>query len=163
MPIQFNITILNSMSVTGSFKQPPIWIPGEQDHLLSMSHWLFAASPSLHPFSFLFVVFLSEVDFTWSENIYPWSGWLALRIQATPSAQFITTIAHGTVRFTVVAEDGAESTVDVPLKVAIVPTPPRSLRLLWDQFHSLRYPSGYFPRDNLDVYFLSCHVFSLCA
>lgn len=27
--------------------------------------------------------------------------------------------------------------------------PVRPYRLLWDQFHSLRYPAGYFPRDNL--------------
>jgi len=25
----------------------------------------------------------------------------------------------------------------------------RKHRLLWDQFHNLRYPPGYFPRDNL--------------
>ena len=26
-----------------------------------------------------------------------------------------------------------------------------SKRLLWDQYHNLRYPSGYFPRDNLKM------------
>lgn len=26
-----------------------------------------------------------------------------------------------------------------------------SKRILWDQFHNLRYPSGYFPRDNLNI------------
>lgn len=26
-----------------------------------------------------------------------------------------------------------------------------SKRILWDQFHNLRYPPGYFPRDNLKV------------
>lgn len=31
----------------------------------------------------------------------------------------------------------------------MIPTPPRSRRILWDQFHNLRYPAGYFPRDNL--------------
>lgn len=41
------------------------------------------------------------------------------------------------------------SVVNVPVKVAVVPTPPRSRRILWDQFHNLRYPAGYFPRDNL--------------
>ena len=24
-----------------------------------------------------------------------------------------------------------------------------SQRILWDQYHNLRYPPGYFPRDNL--------------
>lgn len=33
----------------------------------------------------------------------------------------------------------------------MVPTPPREKRILWDQFHSISYPSGYFPRDDLKV------------
>ncbi len=37
------------------------------------------------------------------------------------------------------------------MKVHIIPTPAREKRILWDQFHNLRYPSGYFPRDALDV------------
>lgn len=37
----------------------------------------------------------------------------------------------------------------LPIKVKIIPTPPRSKRVLWDQYHNLRYPPGYFPRDNL--------------
>ena len=37
------------------------------------------------------------------------------------------------------------------VKVQIVPTPERKLRLLWDNYHSIRYPPGYIPRDNLDV------------
>jgi membrane-bound transcription factor site-1 protease len=43
------------------------------------------------------------------------------------------------------------STVDMPVKAAIVPTPPRMKRVLWDQFHSIKYPPAYLPRDNLDV------------
>ena len=31
------------------------------------------------------------------------------------------------------------------------PTPARSKRILWDQYHNLHYPSGYFPRDNLAI------------
>ena len=27
----------------------------------------------------------------------------------------------------------------------------REMRILWDQFHSLRYPPAYLPRDSLDV------------
>ena len=42
-----------------------------------------------------------------------------------------------------------QSQLHLPIKVGVVPTPPRHRRLLWDQFHNLRYPAGYFPRDNL--------------
>jgi membrane-bound transcription factor site-1 protease len=37
----------------------------------------------------------------------------------------------------------------LPLRVKIIPTPPRSKRVLWDQYHNIRYPSGYIPRDKL--------------
>lgn len=43
------------------------------------------------------------------------------------------------------------SMVELPVKAAIVPTPDRSKRVLWDQFHSIKYPPAYLPRDNLDV------------
>lgn len=41
------------------------------------------------------------------------------------------------------------SHVKLPVKAKMIPTPPRHKRVLWDQFHNLRYPPGYFPRDNL--------------
>ena len=41
------------------------------------------------------------------------------------------------------------SEVKFYVKAKIIPTPVRQQRLLWDQFHNLRYPSGYFPRDDL--------------
>ena len=43
----------------------------------------------------------------------------------------------------------ASSRVVFPITIRIVPTPPREMRVLWDQFHNLRYPGGYFPRDSL--------------
>lgn len=43
------------------------------------------------------------------------------------------------------------STVTLPIKVDVVPTPPREKRILWDIFHSVRYPPAYIPRDSLDV------------
>jgi hypothetical protein len=41
--------------------------------------------------------------------------------------------------------------VRVPLTAHIAPTPPKARRVLWDQIHSVRYPPGYIPRDNLDI------------
>jgi len=66
-------------------------------------------------------------------------------------------VASGRVRFTV-ASPGARgettlrvSEVEMTLKVNVVPTPSRDKRLLWDQFHNVRYPPGYIPRDNIDM------------
>ena len=48
--------------------------------------------------------------------------------------------------------DGLQSSViNLYLKAKIIPTPLRRQRILWDQFHNLRYPSGYFPRDDLKM------------
>ena len=59
------------------------------------------------------------------------------------------------------------STVQVPFSANVIPTPDRSKRVLgnqfhrmwlelgavgqvlWDQFHNVRYPPGYIPRDNI--------------
>ena len=46
---------------------------------------------------------------------------------------------------------GTTSSVKLPIRVKIIPPPPRHRRILWDQFHNLRYPPGYFPRDNLKM------------
>ena len=40
-------------------------------------------------------------------------------------------------------------TVRVPVRVRIVPTPPRHRRLLVDTYHTSSYPGGFFPTDNL--------------
>ena len=43
------------------------------------------------------------------------------------------------------------SEVRIPVKATIVKQPPRQKRVLWDMFHSIRYPPGYVPRDNLEM------------
>jgi len=65
-------------------------------------------------------------------------------------------IAEGHVELTVVSpvergsvdndDDGIEteqeSVVKLLVKVKVIPVPPREKRILWDQFHNLRYPPG---------------------
>ncbi|ELK31434.1 Membrane-bound transcription factor site-1 protease [Myotis davidii] len=98
-----------------------------------------------------------EVAFSYSSVLWPWSGYLAISISVTKKAASWEGIAQGHVMITVASpaevesKNGAEqtSTVKLPIKVKIIPAPPRSKRVLWDQYHNLRYPPGYFPRDNL--------------
>ena len=40
------------------------------------------------------------------------------------------------------SKENVESTLKLQVKVRVIPTPPRSKRILWDQFHNLRYPPG---------------------
>eukprot|EP00897_Mesotaenium_endlicherianum_P007975 jgi/Mesen1/7205/ME000371S06295 len=133
MPLVFNATILNGMGVAGWLAEPPRWRP---------------ASPAGA---------LLDVRFTWSDTIWPWTGFLGLYLRVRPEGANVTAIADGEVTFTVVSPPGAGEASErrcecrLPLRVAVVPTPPRERRLLWDQFHNVRYPPGYIPRDSLDV------------
>ncbi|XP_048828805.1 membrane-bound transcription factor site-1 protease isoform X1 [Brienomyrus brachyistius] len=134
MPTIVNITILNGMGVTGRIVDKPVWqpyLPQNGDHI--------------------------DVAVSYSPVLWPWAGYLAVSISVAKKAASWEGIAQGHVMVTVAspAENtsnaGGEltSTVKLPVKVKVIPTPPRSKRVLWDQYHNLRYPPGYFPRDNL--------------
>ena len=129
MPIMANFTILNGLGVTGHMVDAPSWYPNLQLHG-----------------EFL------EVAFEYSEVLWPWSGYLALRVTVAETARRWSGVAEGMIEFTIASpENGVDirSTVVLPIKVKVIPTPPREKRLLWDQFHSIAYPGGYFPRDDL--------------
>ncbi|XP_044750367.1 membrane-bound transcription factor site-1 protease [Coccinella septempunctata] len=134
MPIIVNITILNGLGVSGYIIDKPQWFSytPQQGNLL-------------------------EVSISYSEILWPWSGWLAVSLGVAPSGSTYDGIAHGHISLTVESPAAAgeleprRSTVTLPIKAKIIPTPPRHKRILWDQYHNLRYPPGYFPRDNLKV------------
>ena len=96
-----------------------------------------------------------DVSFEYSESIFPYAGWLAVFIRVRNSSRSYTGTATGTISFTVESSGvgggsgTARSVVHVPLKVNIIPTPPRSKRVLWDMFHNIPYPPMFIPRDNL--------------
>lgn len=152
-PVIANITIINGMSVTGTIVSKPIWQP----YLLDNGHYL-------------------NVSITHSEILWPWSGWLAVFITVSREAENWEGIAQGKITFVIESPgnpsdsgnggngnhdsihngDGGDghilrSEVSLEIKAKIIPTPPRKKRILWDQFHNLRYPPGYFPRDNLHM------------
>lgn len=132
MPTIVNITILNGMGVTGKFRDKLLW----------------------EPFTPQFGGYL-EVALQYSQTVWPWSGFLAVSISVAKHGANWEGIAQGQITLTIESppEEGETeprlSTVKLPIKAKIIPTPPRNKRLLWDQYHNLRYPPGYFPRDNL--------------
>jgi membrane-bound transcription factor site-1 protease len=150
-PTIANVTILNGMGVVGYVSEEPVWVP----------------SPGAVNGSLL------QVRFEWSQEIWPWAGYLAVFIEV---AQTPTTLAEGWagataeghVQLTVASppqpgdpgfDEGSgtnpppwrKTQLQLPVKATLVATPPRAKRVLWDQFHSIRYPSPYVPRDNLAV------------
>ncbi|KAA8534974.1 hypothetical protein F0562_029977 [Nyssa sinensis] len=133
MPVIFNATILNGMGVIGYVESPPTWHPSDEEgNLLS-------------------------IHFTYSDVIWPWTGYLALHMQIKEEGAQFSGEIEGNVTVDITSppargEKGPRSSTCVlHLKLKVVPTPPRSKRLLWDQFHSIKYPPGYIPRDSLDV------------
>lgn len=133
MPVIFNVSILNGMGVIGYVDGPPTWHPlGEEGNLLN-------------------------IRFTYSEVIWPWTGYLALHMQIREEGAKFSGEIEGNVSVSVYSppaqgeKSPRRSTCVLQLKLKVVPIPPRSKRVLWDQFHSIKYPPGYIPRDSLDV------------
>ncbi|XP_048321054.2 subtilisin-like protease SBT6.1 isoform X2 [Ziziphus jujuba] len=133
MPVIFNATILNGMGVIGYVESPPTWHPSDEEgNLLS-------------------------IHFTYSEVIWPWTGYLALHMQIKEEGAQFSGDIEGNVTLRVYSPpsqgemENRISTCVLQLKLKVVPTPPRPKRVLWDQFHSIKYPPGYIPRDSLDV------------
>ncbi|KAL5729233.1 site-1 protease [Ranunculus cassubicifolius] len=134
MPVIFNATILNGMGVIGYVESPPTWHPTDD------------------------VGNLLSIRFTYSDVIWPWTGYLALHMQIKEEGAQFSGLIEGNVTIKIYSPSPRDekslrrsSTCTLQLKLKVIPTPPRSKRILWDQFHSIKYPPGYIPRDSLDV------------
>ncbi|XP_065085859.1 membrane-bound transcription factor site-1 protease isoform X1 [Ochlerotatus camptorhynchus] len=133
-PVIANVTILNGMGVIGKVINNPTWHPytNENGQMLNIS-------------------------ISHSEQLWPWSGWMAIHIGVNELGRSFEGLAQGHITLTVQSPAGPgeneprNGTVSFPIKVKIIPQPPRHKRILWDQYHSLRYPPGYLPRDNLKI------------
>lgn len=134
IPIIANVTILNGMGVSGRL----------------------IYRPTFHPYTHQNGNLLN-VSISWSEVLWPWSGWLGIHIAVNQEGENFEGIAQGQITLTVQSPaqfdetEPRNSTVVFPIKINIIPKPPRMKRILWDQFHSLRYPPGFLPRDNLKI------------
>eukprot|EP00045_Choanoeca_perplexa_P013597 m.154778 g.154778 ORF g.154778 m.154778 type:complete len:1049 (-) comp16396_c0_seq2:58-3204(-) len=130
MPLLANFTLINGFGVTGFVRDNSLkWVPDLKHH----GHVL-------------------DVAFEPSAVLWPWSGNLAVRVAVNHRGAGMSGMARGNITFTVetlASYTSYQYDVVIPLEIRIMPQPSRERRLLWDQFHSLAYPPGYFPRDNL--------------
>eukprot|EP00854_Cymbomonas_tetramitiformis_P002702 gene2702-3476_t len=132
MPVILNTTVVNGMGLTGWIEGEPEWVAGQYGKLM-------------------------DVRFEYSSSLWPWTGFLALYLRVKKEGEFFSGVVQGTVKFTVVSPPARGETrqrrsiVELPLKLNVIPTPSRRNRLLWDNYHSVRYPPSYLPRDSLDV------------
>lgn len=145
MPLILNVTILNGISLTAKITEC---------HFIS-------DGPSV-----------LNVGISYDETVWPYSGWLALQISVKRN-QFFEGTTSGVIKCgfqvppstTIPSSDGSIDSdpigllsnipqivnVDLPLSVRVIRTPPRERRILWDQYHSIQYPPGYLPRDDLNI------------
>ncbi|XP_070070708.1 membrane-bound transcription factor site-1 protease [Drosophila takahashii] len=128
-----NVTILNGISVTSQIVGIPKWIPDVDNHGQ-----------------------LLEISTQVSPILWPWTGWMAVFIAVKKHGENFEGLCKGSI--TVVVQSFKESTnktllteVEFPLIIKVTQKPPRNKRILWDQYHSLRYPPRYIPRDDLKV------------
>lgn len=114
-----------------------------------------SGSPMWEPFDE--VGNLLSIHFKYSDVIWPWTGFLALHMQIKEEGSLFSGIIEGNIVINVFSPPHGEedqqrsSRCVLHLKLKVIPTPPRSKRILWDQFHNIKYPPGYIPRDSLDV------------
>ncbi|XP_052844350.1 membrane-bound transcription factor site-1 protease [Drosophila gunungcola] len=128
-----NVTILNGISVTSHIVGTPKWIPDLDHHGQ-----------------------LLQISTQFSPILWPWTGWMAVFIALKKSGENFEGVCKGSI--TLVVESFKESAnethlteVEFPLTIKVTQKPPRNKRILWDQYHSLRYPPRYIPRDDLKV------------
>ncbi|KDO19379.1 hypothetical protein SPRG_15469 [Saprolegnia parasitica CBS 223.65] len=120
IPIVFNITVVHPTTATSRFASPPVWLPGLNGDLLTIT--------------------TSGTD----RVVHPYTGAFGVHVSvAIPVASPV--LAEGRLRLTLT---DARS-VDLPLRIPLQPTPPKHQRILWDQFRNLQYPSAYIPKDDV--------------
>ncbi|XP_061401964.1 membrane-bound transcription factor site-1 protease [Musca vetustissima] len=122
-----NVTIWNALSVRGKILEAPKWQPNLEENGEIL-----------------------QVEISYSPVLWPWSGWMAVKVKVKDMACLYEGEAEGSVSLTITTA-GRNETIHFPIKVKIAPKPPRHKRILWDQYHNIQYPPGYIPRDNLKI------------
>ncbi|CDF35782.1 unnamed protein product [Chondrus crispus] len=126
MPMNLNATVLNPAGVSGRITNIT-WVGGQHGEFLN-------------------------VEVTAPKRFWPWAAGLGLHLSVNDLRHRLTMpiTAYGVLRVRVVSvHKQTHSDIELPIKASIIPPPQREKRLLWDMFHSIRYPPGYVPRDNL--------------
>ncbi|KAF0703780.1 Aste57867_7538 [Aphanomyces stellatus] len=120
LPLTLNLTMFHPTAVTSQLLSDPQWIPKENGHYLT-------------------------IDTTTGADVFwPYSGAIGVHMTVVKDV-LVPLVAHGELVFDISDSPPVRVAVLVPL----IPTPPPSSRILWDQFRNLQYPPAYIPRDNL--------------
>lgn len=125
LPVILNVTILNPGGAEGRVENVT-WVEGKNAEYL-------------------------KVMVTPPRRFWPWAAGMGIHLSAVAREipqEGVT--ADGVLRVRVASVHKRwYSDIALPIRADIVPKPPRERRILWDVYHSIRYPPGYVPRDNL--------------
>lgn len=124
LPLMVNLTILNPGSVSGKLVGAPEWIPANNGSYVTVS----VASPDI---------------------VWPYYGSLGIFIEVKKDAAWFQGVVSGSLVIKIKNNDQTDE-VSVPMKIQVAPAPPKSRRILWDQFRNIPYPSAFVPRDSLE-------------
>ncbi|KAG8458635.1 hypothetical protein KFE25_008432 [Diacronema lutheri] len=160
-PVLLNVTVLNPLGARARFVGAPRWVPAgaRASAPPAGDGAAFAAAESVR------VRFVLPPDGV----VWPWSGWIGLSItyeSAEPASARANASGAGArfegelcgaaeLRLVTrrVSRSGAAQTIvsrlSLPLRAIVVRTPERHRRVLFDVRHSLSFPPGYVPRDDL--------------
>lgn len=123
MPVHLNVTIFNPGGVEGQIASV-VWLPARNGNLL-------------------------RVVVTRPERFWPWSAGMGIHVSVKGGPREPVD-AEGVLQVRVISvHEKTHSDIELPIKATIALPPPREKRLLWDMYHSVRYPPGYVPRDSL--------------
>jgi len=107
MPVIVNLTVLNPLSVSGTIENSRL---------------------ELNPDGYAGKDPLISIEFSHSDVLWPWSGYLAISITVTPAGRLMSGAVSGQIVFDVVSETGVSetgematviSTVSIPLKINV--------------------------------------------
>lgn len=94
-----------------------------------------------------------DVQVTPPVRFWPWAAGMGVHLTAVSGEGEILqrkVTAEGVLKVRIASiHKRWHSDIELPIRADIIPTPPREKRLLWDIYHSIRYPPGYVPRDSL--------------
>jgi membrane-bound transcription factor site-1 protease len=105
----------------------------------------------------------------YSAVLWPWSGWLGIKLSVPSAAASWSGTVEGTIILTVSGRpllppgiggggggggtseiETVHSEIGLPIKISVVATPARERRILWDQVHSISFPPAFIPKDSFE-------------
>ena len=154
MPLIFNFTILNSVSVKGKIVSVQFY---EESKLRKTRELSFFDTGEVDVTSVRSPYFVLNADILslklqYSNVIFPFSGFIAVAFSVREANKAFVGSIKGKFKIFIEVYNGGERQIEsatAKVELAVTPKPARASRVLIDVYHNIQYPSSFVPRDNL--------------